>query len=104
MIKVKYKKTEVLAIHDCVDYLVQVSGCTREKALIALCKNGLVKGTFKSQDICDILELSYKNIDNVTRTAEFKISQLVNKVFFDEFKESLMDIDGRNYKYCATNI
>lgn len=104
MARTNHQKTEICVIKSHVDYLVQYSQCTREKALIALCKNGLIKGTFKTIDIQEILQIGYKTVDSASRTAEFKINQLVNRVFFDEFKESLLMIDARNYEYCTTNV
>lgn len=104
MSKEIYKKSEIDNIKKTVDYLVNISGCTREMAVIKLCTAGLIQGTFKSQDISSILQVPYKIIINNIKIAEYKINEVSKKVFAQEFKEALIDIDGRNFSICSMNL
>lgn len=99
-----YNRDEIQKIKEVVDYLVKVSNCTRESAVISMCKNGLLIGTFKTQDICCILELPYKIVTHSINVAEYKVKKLTKAHHSLDFAEHLLSINGRNFEICSTNL
>lgn len=66
-------KTGIAQIQEDIQYLTEVSGCTKLEACVALINNGRMKGSFNSKEIQEITGLTSGMYEQAERSAMFKI-------------------------------
>ena len=99
-----YNKTELDRINDCIDYLVGVSRCSREQAVLALYKHGVIQTSFSLLEISKLLDLPSKTVKHCSAKAEYQINKSVKEDYLADFKDYLLSISGDNFEMCLTNF
>lgn len=88
-------KTEYKKLEDSIKYLMKKSKCTRVQAVLALVKNGKLKGSFSDTVISEVLGITYTQTIAASLSAEYKLKEVLRRR--PDLKYYISDADAKNY-------